>query len=272
MREMLKRVASPAAASFLLAWISAACLPGQSSNLASTAARPIVLELFTSEGCSSCPPADRLLSELVDPAHGATTKGQALIALAFHVDYWNRLGWRDRFSNHQWSERQQLYAARVTRGNVYTPQLIVQGESDCVGSDRRCIESAIAATRARAPMARLTIEPGPIAADGTLRAKVQLAVRGTPPPGARVLVVLFENGIVSRVGAGENSGRTLHHDFVVRSLIPVPDVPVHARSDTLELKLPAGSDPHEWGIAVLYQRPAGPIIAADAVWPLSRLP
>lgn len=195
-----------------------------------------------------------------------------MIALAFHVDYWNRLGWRDRFSSHLWTQRQQAYATRVARGNVYTPQMIIQGESDCVGSDRRCIESAIVAARARSPVARVTVAPGPVAPDGTFRAGLQLAVKDAPPPGARVLVAIFENGIVSRVGSGENSGRTLHHDFVVRSLAPVPDRPVHAKSDTLLLQLPANADPRQWGIAALYQRPAGRVLAADAVWPLSPAP
>ncbi|HKI86380.1 MAG TPA: DUF1223 domain-containing protein, partial [Thermoanaerobaculia bacterium] len=235
---------------------------------------PVVLELFTSEGCSSCPPADRLLSRLVDPALGSSNRRKPLIALAFHVDYWNRLGWRDPFSGHRWTLRQEGYARTVANGNVYTPQLIVQGTTDCVGSDARCIERAIRAARSKPSPLNLRITSCATRPDGKLKLSLELSHARSLPPGARVLVALFENGIVTRVGAGENSGRTLRHDFVVRSLSEVQTLTSGSSANgvssrtvnmSLSLDLPPHSDPRHWGVAALVQRPAGPILAADAV-------
>ena len=101
---------------------------------------PVVLELFTSEGCSSCPPADALLSEL-----GSSTKG--VIPLAYHVDYWNHLGWTDPLSSPRWSERQSAYARAMNLDGDYTPQMVISGEWQAVGSDRSDIARGVAAAR-----------------------------------------------------------------------------------------------------------------------------
>ena len=105
---------------------------------------PVVLELFTSEGCSSCPPADALISEL-----GSSTK--SVIPLAYHVDYWNHLGWADPFSSRQWSERQSDYARAMNLDGEYTPQMVISGAWQCGGSDAGSIERAVAAARSRRP-------------------------------------------------------------------------------------------------------------------------
>src|SRR5271154_1846162 len=104
----------------------------------------VVLELFTSEGCSSCPPADALLSDL-----GSSTKG--VIPLAYHVDYWNHLGWSDPFSSHQWSERQSEYAQAMNLDGEYTPQMVISGRWQCAGSDGGSIAHAVAAARSTSP-------------------------------------------------------------------------------------------------------------------------
>src|SRR5271169_3547256 len=101
---------------------------------------PVVLELFTSQGCSSCPPADALISEL-----GASSK--SVIPLAYHVDYWNHLGWADPFSSGQWSERQSDYARAMNLDGEYTPQMVISGAWQCGGSDAGSIERAVAAAR-----------------------------------------------------------------------------------------------------------------------------
>jgi hypothetical protein len=103
------------------------------------AERPVVVELFTSQGCSSCPPADALLSTLADRPD--------VLALAFHVDYWNRLGWTDPFSGPWATARQTAYAAQLGSDQVYTPQAVIDGRSDVVGSDREALEAAIATAR-----------------------------------------------------------------------------------------------------------------------------
>ena len=107
-----------------------------------------VVELFTSEGCSSCPPADRVLSRV---ASRAAAEALPVYTLSFHVDYWNYLGWRDRFSNPNYSERQHGYSAISPNGGSYTPQAVINGESECVGSDASQIDALIAAALTREP-------------------------------------------------------------------------------------------------------------------------
>ena len=122
---------------------------------AGAAERPIVVELFTSEGCSSCPPADALLAELASRPD--------VLALSFHVDYWDRLGWKDPFSSAAATDRQRNYAKLLGTGTVYTPQIVVDGRWQAVGSDRSEVERAIAAahqSEAAVPVA-LAFEHGP---------------------------------------------------------------------------------------------------------------
>src|ERR1700693_5713577 len=111
---------------------------------------PVLLELFTSEGCSSCPPADALLSEL-----GSSTK--SVIPLAYHVDYWNHLGWSDPFSSHQWSERQNAYVRVLNLSGDYTPQIVIGGGRQCVGSDGRGIARAVAVARSASALGRVSL-------------------------------------------------------------------------------------------------------------------
>src|SRR5947209_6278424 len=108
---------------------------------------PVVVELFTSQGCSSCPPADALLSDL---AHDASLRGR-VIPLAFHVDYWDRLGWRDPFSSAEWSRRQYFYVRALSVASAYTPQIVVNGAQQFVGSDRAALEEALVAMSHRKP-------------------------------------------------------------------------------------------------------------------------
>jgi hypothetical protein len=165
--------------------------------------RTIVAELFTSEGCSSCPPADALLAELA-------TRPDVL-ALSFHVDYWDRLGWKDPFSSPAATERQQRYAGLLKLATVYTPQLIVDGKWQAVGSDRVEVERALARARhgqIEVPLA-LTTDHG--------RAQLKLGSAGGPVSGA-VLLIGFDRRHVTAVARGENSGRTLAHANVVRGV------------------------------------------------------
>ncbi|MFL5432956.1 MAG: DUF1223 domain-containing protein [Myxococcales bacterium] len=168
---------------------------------------PVLVELFTSEGCSSCPPADTLLAKLrlAQPVPGAT-----VVALSEHVDYWDSLGWKDPFSNALFSERQEDYAPLVARGRVYTPQVVVAGREGVLGSDEQAIRSAVA---------HAASEP-----HGTLRLERRgnaVVIAGQDLPAhadARVLLAVVEDGLSSKVLRGENQGRTLSHAAVVRSL------------------------------------------------------
>src|SRR5436190_23170457 len=121
------------------------------------AAVPVLVELFTSEGCSSCPPADTLLTRL---AAEKTAGGAEIVTLAFHVDYWDRLGWKDRFSSAAFTERQNRYAAAWNTDRVYTPQAVVDGRVEFIGTDANRALEALAASAAR-PHARVAVAPAP---------------------------------------------------------------------------------------------------------------
>lgn len=173
----------------------------------------VVVELFTSEGCSSCPPADALLAELA----GERATGIRVVALSEHVDYWDGPDWRDRFSSPLFTRRQEAYAHRLGLSSVYTPQLVVAGRTNALGSDRRAARAAIAAA-AREPSGRVAARIVPGAA-----AELSVAVDATWPDGvpADVLVAVVQDRATTKVSGGENAGRTLEHVAVVRSLTVV---------------------------------------------------
>jgi hypothetical protein len=178
--------------------------------------RTVVAELFTSEGCSSCPPADELLRRL---ARDQFVPGIRVLALEEHVDYWDRLGWRDLFSSPAFSNRQSEYEARVFHtGSVYTPQLVIDGRLQEVGSDVNAVRRTIARAGHDAK-AEVRVAAQPDHADH-LRVQVQVST----PPGvvigerADVIVALTEDQLTSDVARGENGGRRLTHSAVVRSL------------------------------------------------------
>jgi len=167
-----------------------------------TIAATVLVELFTSEGCSSCPPADAVLARLHQKQ---SVPGVELVVLSEHVDYWNNLGWKDPFSDAQFSERQGQYGDRI-----YTPQAIVDGRTDVLGSDEAGIVKA-ARDAARAPHGTVGLARSPQG--------VRISATDLPPHSdARVLVAVVEDNLVSRVERGENAGRTLSHTAVVRSL------------------------------------------------------
>jgi hypothetical protein len=176
---------------------------------------PVLVELFTSEGCSSCPPADRLLTEL----DGQPISGVQVIALSEHVDYWNRLGWTDPFSSSEFSERQNEYAATLHSDDVYTPQMIVDGRVQFVGSNASKARQAITAA-SRAPKANVILKlAAPETPDSlTLKVEITNLPGGTQGDSADVMLAITEDGLRSNVSSGENSGRKLTHSAVTRSL------------------------------------------------------
>jgi len=178
----------------------------------------VIAELFTSEGCSSCPPADTLVRQL---AEAQPFDGAYLIAIEEHVDYWDRLGWRDPFSSAQFTSRQTEYNDRVFRtGSIYTPQLVVDGVRECVGSDRSTIR-AIVADSIRSPHAAVRVQSVAVSSHLSVTVSIdvpaEIARRGV----ADVFVIVAEPGLVSVVGHGENGGRTLTHGAVARLLAPI---------------------------------------------------
>jgi hypothetical protein len=189
---------------------------------------PVLVELFTSEGCSSCPPADLLLQRL---ERGQLVEGATVIAMSEHVDYWNHLGWSDPFSSAQLTARQQNYSARFGPDGPYTPQMIVDGVEAFVGSDAPRARRAIALSAARP---KLTIS-AEMVSPGLLQIAAP-SVSGA----AEVFVAVVFDPEPSQVSRGENSGRRLIHFSVVKSLKRVGDLP---RNKGFEARLPIPDDP-----------------------------
>jgi hypothetical protein len=236
----------------LAACARADAAPGR--DAAPAASRPILVELFTSQGCSSCPPADRLLTELAQ----AAPADRAIVPLAFHVDYWNYIGWQDPFSSADWSDRQRRYGVRFGGGRIYTPELVVAGSADCVGTDEASLRRLV--TRAAAEPAQATVSLGvPTASGGKVAVDVtaqRLAQAGSAP--AEVLVALFENGLDTAVGRGENAHRQLHNDRVVRRLVRAVALPAGGGEGKARVELPleAGLAKARLGVVAFVQEPS----------------
>ena len=197
--------------------------------------RPIMVELFTSEGCSSCPPADALLAELAGRPE--------VLALSFHVDYWDRLGWKDPFSSPEASERQRRYGELLGLATVYTPQVVVDGKWQAVGSDRADVEHelSLAARNRREVPVTLVLDHG--------QAHIKLGPGGDAASAA-VLLIGFDRRHVTVVKRGENGGRTLAHVDVVRGIAEIG-------------QLDGGSDEFEAPVGWQCDRIAAVVQAAD---------
>jgi hypothetical protein len=174
-----------------------------------------LLELYTSEGCNSCPPADRWLSRL----EGAGFDSSRLVALAFHVDYWDYIGWKDRFANPAWSERQRSSVRQSGGRFVYTPQVMLNGRDFPSWAAPAAFSDAIASANARSSPAKLTLHAA--RNSGELLVFFDAALVAGLPSEHAVFLALTESRLTSVVRAGENKGATLEHDHVVRSVAPV---------------------------------------------------
>ena len=163
-----------------------------------------VLELFTSEGCSSCPPADDVLRDLARDSN--------VIALSFHVTYWNRLGWKDSFSQKKFDDRQYAYGDKFKANGVYTPQTVINGTVEIVGSKRGDVSKAVKSALETPAKVKITLKT--TVTDGEI--EVKYALSGEVPKDAVVQFALVESGFATKVKRGENSGQTLKHDNVVR--------------------------------------------------------
>ncbi|MGI8467976.1 MAG: DUF1223 domain-containing protein [Pyrinomonadaceae bacterium] len=171
---------------------------------------PVLVELFTSEGCSSCPPADRVLSEL---DKDQPTAGAEIITLSLHVDYWNNLGWKDRFSSPLYSQRQTIYGQKFKLDSIYTPQMIVDGEKQFVGSSLDEASKAVGES-AKTPKAKIELVRD--------EDKLKVIVSDIPAhEDASVFLAIAEDDLSTKVGGGENGGRTLQHTSVARDLKPL---------------------------------------------------
>jgi len=179
-------------------WIAGALLWGTAA--ANAQSRPALVELFTAEGCSSCPPAEAYLGELA--------RRPDVLALTFHVDYWDDLGWRDRFGLPESVQRQRGYASALHLSSIYTPQVVIDGQDDFVGSDRVRIDRALARPRAGVAIS-VSVASGKVSID--------LADQPGVAP-SDVVLVAYQRGAVSPIGRGENAGRTIQEFNIVREL------------------------------------------------------
>ncbi|MEO5890238.1 MAG: DUF1223 domain-containing protein [Ferruginibacter sp.] len=185
-----------------------------------------LVELFTSEGCSSCPAADALVEKL------SGQYPENLYVLAFHVDYWNRLGWKDEFSSAAYSARQQEYAASFKLEGAYTPQAVVNGKAQLVGSDatglRRIIDNEINST---------TNPATSLSATATTGQTVQVSYKVEAPANTLVNIALIQTAAETNVKRGENQGRILHHINIVRDFKSVDNA---AHTGEVSMQLPEG--------------------------------
>lgn len=238
---------------------SGGALAGPACRAASGALATPLVELYTSEGCDSCPPADRWLAARF-PAAGSRS---GPIALAFHVDYWDRLGWRDRFAKHAYTARQ--YAAMRENGGsfVYTPQVLVQGRD--VPQWSIDADAAIESASRQPTQATITVEAAATARDVGLHIVAQVPA-ATLRRDAKIFAAYADSGLVSDIRAGENEGLRLVHAHVVRALSEAGDIDATGKLDarvSLERPAEAGTDPV---IVVFVQRASsGDVLQAVAL-------
>ena len=186
----------------------------------SQAHRVALLELYTSEGCSSCPPADKWLSKL----NGKGIDSSKLVALSLHVDYWNYIGWRDPYSSSQYTARQRQVAGHNRLRSIYTPQMVLNGR-DYRSWRRQDISRTLKETNSQPAAADLNLAWSEQSSGENQSVSIKLKASLNPPHDAAqpvVNLVIYENNLTSHVDAGENDGRSLKHDYVVRRLLKYP--------------------------------------------------
>jgi len=233
-------------------WLAAQAALAAGCSAVSPAHTVALVELYTSEGCSSCPPADSYLSSL----RGAGLRADQAVLLSLHVDYWNYIGWKDPYSRKTFTERQRWLSDLAHTRTIYTPEFFVAGrELRNWSGGLDDVVKRINATPARASIAIGLGQP--------TAAGVPLQVKASGQPGASLYVALVQSAIATKVGAGENSGRTLRHDFVAREWV----APVQLGSDgkaelTRTLPLPAGASP---GVSAFVQTAQGEVLQALAL-------
>jgi hypothetical protein len=227
-------------------------LVAHAATTANTTPTPVVVELFTSEGCSSCPPADALLTKL---AQEHLIDGAEVLVLGEHVDYWDHLGWKDRFSSPVFTERQEAYAKRFRLASAYTPQMVVDGQFETTGSDAVSIEREVGVAARAGKTARVSL-----AWTGNV---LHVSVDGAGDESSAVLLALTEDSLTTSVAGGENGGRILRHDGVVRELRHLGNTSHGAFEKAISISPKSGWNPAKLRFIVFVQRPAnGQVVGA----------
>ena len=220
---------------------------------------PVLVELFTSEGCSSCPPADALLARLI---HDQPVSSAEIIVLGEHVDYWDQLGWHDRFSSHQYTERQNQYVSHLNIDSGYTPQMIVDGTEQFVGNDAshalHAITHAAQTSKISLSLSNLSIDGRHVAGTLSTQTVSEPSLKGD------LYAALIDPTDTTDVRKGENSGRQLKHVSVVRSLQRIGSLKDLASGPVkFNITAPEISTPASMRVVVFAQRNGpGPVLGA----------
>jgi hypothetical protein len=246
----------------IMAFILAAVLQAQEGSGAPDQ-RAVLVELFTSEGCSSCPPADALLRQV----NGSrTSAGLLVVGISEHVTYWNHLGWSDPYSSPVYTDRQNAYGQRFQLDGVYTPQMVINGAEQIVGSDRAALAQAVQKEELEKPRMSLRILWLSVAQD---KLTVRFSAGGeVPAKGVDVVAVLADDADKSNVLHGENSGRLLAHVSVARSLSRVGNVQA-AGERTVQIQVPSSFQASQGHHLILFaQTPGNGRVLGAATKPL----
>jgi hypothetical protein len=243
---------SLAAAVFGLAFLTG----GSAPTLADKG--PVVVELYTSQGCNSCPPADAFLGELA--------KRENVIALSFHVTYWDYLGWKDRFAFKGATKRQRAYGRHFRRGFVYTPQMVIDGQSEVVGSHRGTANRAINKAARRTDKINVAFKKG---ADGKIHAVLPMRQTSGAAERATVWFVLFDKRHTTDIKRGENGGRKLTYHNVVRTLTELGNWNGEKKSIALPVDAPGPAGRRDGCAVIVQSNQTGRILGA-AVMPLAQ--
>ncbi len=230
-----------------IAWLNCLALAATlhaASDSPQPASSVVLVELFTSEGCSSCPPADRLLAELdrQQPVSGTT-----IVVLSEHVDYWDHEGWRDPFSSPQWTDRQNEYGRQFSLASVYTPQMVIDGQRQASGGDVRAVLSAIQES-AKAPRIDIAISSLERTSDG-----IHVGLTASAAKGATLYAVLADDADRSSVARGENAGRTLDHVAVARTFVRVAKLDKSPLDEKIVIPIPPGAPDRRLRLIVFAQ-------------------
>lgn len=221
---------------------------------------PVLVELFTSEGCSDCPPADALLARL---DRSQPIDGAEVIVLSEHVDYWNGIGWKDPYSSHQYSQRQNAYAELFRLGSVYTPQMVVDGRYEFVGSDERRATEAVE-NASKTEKVTVSLTSSHLESDSAIAVHVEAGPlpASITADSANVWLAVADEQDESRVNGGENGGRTLRHVAVVRTLEMIGKTD---RSDQFsrDIRVNAGHGGRKMRLIAFLQGPTGSILGAS---------
>lgn len=252
----MKRIAATPIALFLILGAGATVVlfgPVRSVAQKPGVRKAVIVELFTSEGCSSCPPADQFFSRIA----GQKVNGAEIIPLGFHVDYWDGQGWRDRFSSSEYTHRQQWYAERLKLDGPYTPQMVVDGTRQFVGNQTEDARVTITEAAAQPQQSEVDLSP---AKNGAIR------VRVTGSGAGDVLLAITEDNLSSQVIGGENQGHELRHSAVVRHFERLGELHDGSFDSTIPLKLKKDWKLQDLHVVAFVQQPAtGKILGAARI-------